>query len=192
MRKIVFLLLIAFAVESSAQREDKRPASNPYRKGANTLFGFVGGYNKSMIRGKDSYHLKTGYIGYELYAGFFADTRLNDHWRFENELLFSWTDDYHFIEIPIHLKYRFANKWAAFAGPKIDFICDNDNLAFEDRYQFANLGVSVDAGLQYSFKKWLLLETRYSRGFVRQVDDHMLDILGGKRNTFRIGVGIVF
>lgn len=39
-----------------------------------TTFGFKGGYNKSVVDGKEPDGTKTGYIGYELYGSFFADT----------------------------------------------------------------------------------------------------------------------
>jgi hypothetical protein len=157
-----------------------------------TRFGFKGGLNHSVINGKDSIGGKTGYIGTELYAGFFSDSRLSSKWNLENELLFSWTDDFHFVEIPIHLKYKFTNKWGAFAGPKMDIIVDNDNDPFESYYSFRNFGVSADVGIQFNFLNRLFAEGRFSKSFTRQIANHFLDINGGKRNTFRIGAGVKF
>ncbi len=157
-----------------------------------TTFGFKGGYNKSIVDGKEPDGTKTGYIGYELYGSFFADTELNNILNLENEILFSYTDDYHFIEIPVHLKYRIKQKWFVLAGPKLDFIADNDNDDFEAGYRFKNFGVSGELGLQYHFSKRFFAETRYSRSFTSQIDDLVLDIYNGKRHTFRIGLGIKF
>jgi outer membrane protein with beta-barrel domain len=157
-----------------------------------TQFGFIGGLNHSVVNGKDSMGAKTGYIGTELYGGFFADSRLGSKWNLENELLFSWTDDYHFIEVPIHLKYKFSDKWAAFFGPKLDFIADDDNDPFESNYNFRNFGVSADLGIQYNILKRLFAEGRFSKSFTQQITDHFLDINNGKRNTFRIGAGFRF
>lgn len=157
-----------------------------------TIFGFKGGFNKSTVDGKEPDGTKTGYIGYELYGSFFADTELNKKWNLENEILFSYTDDYHFIEVPVHLKYRIKKKWAILLGPKLDFIVDNDNDDFESGYRFKNFGVSGELGVQYSFTKRFFAETRYSRSFTSQIDDLVLDIYGGKRHTFRVGLGIRF
>lgn len=55
----------------------------------NTHFGFKGGLNFSNVVGVNLENQYTGYVGTELYAAFFADTELNENWRFENELLFS-------------------------------------------------------------------------------------------------------
>ena len=157
-----------------------------------TTFGLKGGYNKSIVNGYETYGTKTGYRGSEVYGSFFADTELNDRLNFESELLFSWTDDYHFVEIPLHLKYKLTPKWSAFTGPKLDIIADNDNDPFEDRFKFRNFGVSGELGAQYAITRKFFIETRYSRSFISQVTDLMLDINNGKRNTFRFGAGVKF
>ena len=157
-----------------------------------TTFGFKGGLNKSIVDGNEPDGTKTGYIGYELYGSFFADTELNSVLNLENEILFSYTDDYHFIEIPVHLKYRVKQKWFVFVGPKLDFIADNDNDDFEAGYRFKNFGVSGEIGVQYHFAKRFFAETRYSRSFTSQIDDLVLDIYNGKRHTLRFGLGIKF
>lgn len=157
-----------------------------------TTFGFKGGYNRSIIDGNELDGTKTGYIGNELYGGFFSDTRLNTKWNIENEILFSFTDDYHFLEIPVHLKYRIMHKWFILFGPKLDIIVDDDNDEFESRYRFKNFGVSGELGIQYDFTKRFFAETRYSRSFTSQVNDLFLEIYNGKWRTFRIGLGIKF
>ncbi|MEJ7736786.1 MAG: hypothetical protein WKF97_05100 [Chitinophagaceae bacterium] len=78
-----------------------------------TTFGFKGGYNRSIVNGYETIGAKTGYTGNELYGSFFADTELSGKLNFETELLVSWTDDYHFVEVPLHLKYKFTSKWSA-------------------------------------------------------------------------------
>jgi hypothetical protein len=178
--KILISLLIISCLFVNAQTENK------------TIFGFKGGYNKSIVDAKEPDGTESGYIGYELYGSFFADTELSKKLNLENELLFSYTDDYHFIEIPIHMKYRIKSKWFVLAGPKLDFIADNDNDGFEAGYRFKNFGVSGELGIQYHFTKRFFAETRYSRSFTAQIDDLALDFYGGKRHTFRIGLGVKF
>jgi hypothetical protein len=116
-----------------------------------------------MVNGHEQDGTKTGYRGTELYGSFFSDIRLMKLISLENELLFSWTDDYHFIEFPIHLKYHFTTKWKAFAGPKLDFIADNDNEPFESRYKFRNFGVSGELGLQYYFTGHFFTDTVFQK-----------------------------
>lgn len=177
-KHIILSLIILNSFSLLAQTERK------------STFGFKGGYNKSKVSGKELDGSKTGYVGGEVYGGFFSDTELTNRLNFENELLFSFTDDYHFLEIPIHLKYRIKEKWFLLMGPKLDFIIDNDNV--ETGYRFKNFGVSGELGLQYHFWKRFFAETRNSRSFTSQIDDLGLDIYGGKRHTFRFGVGIKF
>lgn len=180
MKRILGLFAIAICCSAFGQSEKA------------TLFGIKGGWNRSVINGQELDGSKTGFIGNEVYGGFFSDTKINNRWHFENELLFSWTDDYHFIEVPLHIKYFVHEKWNIFFGPKMDIIVDNDNNDFESGYNFQNVGVSADMGVQYLFLKRLVAEIRYSYGLVEQVDDLALEIYGGKRNTLRVGVGYQF
>lgn len=111
-----------------------------------TSFGVKAGINRSIVNGLEPDGTKTGFIGLELYAAFFADTELTTRWRFENEILYSFTDDYHFIEVPLHVKYSFIKKKIfAFLGPKHDMIVSND----DEIYDFNNFGISIDIGVQY-------------------------------------------
>jgi Outer membrane protein beta-barrel domain len=153
-----------------------------------TSFGIKGGLNKSIVNGHELNGAKTGYIGIEVYGAFFADTKLNAKWRFENEILFSFTDDYHFVEVPLHVKYYILKKTAVLLGPKLDMIVDNDDAV----YDFNNFGVSLEVGAQYDITKRIVSEIRFSKGLMKQINDYGLDIYDGKRNTIRLGVGFRF
>jgi len=195
MRTFFLAILIATSLVASGQKRSTRSESSEtkdHKRSVTTRFGFKGGFNRSHVKGVESDGDQTGYIGGELYGGFFADTELSEKLNLENEILFSWTDDYHFIEIPVHLKYKFNHKWSALAGPKLDIIADNDNDPFESGYKFKNFGISAELGVQYNISNRFFAETRYARSFTAQVTDLFLDINNGKRNTFRIGLGIRF
>lgn len=153
-----------------------------------TSFGFKGGFNRSIVNGHELNGTKTGFIGLELYGSFFADTELNDRWRFENEILFSWTDEYYFIEIPLHIKHSLIKSTFVLLGPKLDMIASNDAQI----YDFNNFGVSIEVGVQYEITKRIGSEIRYSKGLMKQINDYVLDIYGGKRNTIRLGLGFRF
>lgn len=186
----LFLGVIAILACSASWSQQHIPSIQEPRNEPITRFGFKAGFNRSHVTGKDIYGNKTGYIGGELYAGFFAETRLNKKLRIGNEVLFSWTNDYHFVEIPIFLKYQIANNWLLFAGPKLEVLLDNDNN--DNQYRFNNAGFAAESGVQLHFGKRFLAEIRHSRAFIRQIDDLVLDINGGKRNTTRIGLGVTF
>lgn len=156
-------------------------------------FGMKFGYNKSIINGIDSFGEDTGVIEYALYAGFFANAEFNNKWLLETELIYSYSLDINFVEIPLHVKYRISDKFTGFIGPKLDIIMDDDGDSFESgSYRFNNFGFSLDVGLQYDISKRFFVETRYSWGFTKQITDIQLDINEGKPNTFRIGLGYKF
>ena len=180
MKKYVSFFVIFISLSSFAQNLKQ------------TVFGIKGGVNFSRIVGVESDGENTGYMGSELYFSLFADTEINRKWNLENELLFSYTDDYHFLEIPIHLKYKFIKKWNLLFGSKIDFILDNDNDYFEINYRFKNFGLSAEVGFQYEISKRFFAEFRFSKGLTEQIDDLVLDINNAKRNTLRVGIGMKF
>jgi len=153
-----------------------------------TSFGFKGGVNRSIVNGYELDGTKTGYVGVEMYGAFFADTKLSTKWRFENEILYSFTDQYHFIEVPLHVKYCLIKKTFVFLGPKLDMIVNKDNYG----YEFNNFGVSIELGVQYEITKRIVTEIRFSKGLMKQINDLGLDIYDGKRNTSRLGIGFRF
>ena len=147
-----------------------------------TTFGFKGGLNQSYISANNT----PGYQGLEFYGGFFSETRLSEKWSFQNELLFSFTDDYHFIEVPLFLKYNFNEKLSLFVGPKLDFLVDE----VSDGEKFDPLGLSLEIGVQYNFAKRFFVEGRYGYSFTNQVD--FGEFYSGARRTLRFGVGYKF
>lgn len=185
------LLLFALFFFISATGQDIQ-STKDHKRSMTTRFGFKGGFNRSDVEGRQTDGEKTGYIGGELYGGFFSETAVGEKIDIGSELLFSWTDDYHFIELPVHLAFTFARNWSVFAGPKLDFLVDNDNNSFESNYRFKKFGVSADMGIQYNIFRSFFAEIRHSRSFTPQVTDLALDINNGKRHTYRIGLGIRF
>lgn len=172
-----FIFLMSINLTVTAQHDKKL-----------TPFGLKAGLNRSVVNGKELDGTATGFIGLELYVSFFIDNELNKKWRFENEILFSFTDHYHFIEIPLRMKYQIHKKIILTAGPKLDFILNNDDAI----YDFNNFGVSVEMGMQYELTKRIISEFRYSLGLLPQINDFVLDIYDGRRNTIRLGLGYRF
>lgn len=155
-----------------------------------TYFGAKFGYNNSNMSGKDSNGEASGYLGNEFYVGFFTDTQVKPKFHLQTELIYSFTEDYNFVEIPITIKYNIYKKIQIFIGPKLDFLLDNDEDTSESNYIYRNFGYSVDFGAQYPISNRFFAEVRYSFGFTEQLTrDIQLDINDATRNTFRIGVG---
>jgi opacity protein-like surface antigen len=176
MKYLPFLLLTFASLVAAGQYKNS------------TSFGIKGGLNRSVIDGVELNGTKTGYVGLEMYFGFFADTQFNSGWNFESELLYSFTDEYHFIEMPLHIKFPLFKKSVLFFGPKIDLIVTQQNP-----YNLVNNpGVSIELGVQYDLTSRFIAELRYAKGSRKQINDSKFDLYDGKRNTLRLGVGFRF
>jgi hypothetical protein len=189
MKHLLLFFAVFFFFSASGQDTKITASTKDHKQTIFTRVGFKGGFNRSHMVGREPDGDKTGYIGGELYGGFFAETVVSSRINVETELLFSWTDDYHFIELPVHLELTFGRRWSIFMGPKLDYLVDN---AFESEYRFKKFGVSADMGVQYNITRSFFAEIRHSHGFTEQVTNTFLDIYNGKRNTSRIGLGIRF
>jgi hypothetical protein len=160
------------------------------RRVATTRFGFKGGFNRTHIQGKTTSGEKTGYIGGELYFGFFSETTFSPRCKFGQEILFSWTDDYHFIEVPLLVHYRINERWSTFGGVRLDVLTANE--LDQPVKQFKHMGLSPEVGVQFVFLRRLSAEFRHAACIFPQVTDNLLDINEGRRSTTRLGVGFYF
>lgn len=180
MKKIFFLVLtsLCLCTQLSAQKEKK------------SRFGIKGGWNHTVIRGYETNGDKTGFIGGTIYGALFSEIHIGATTLLGNELLFSWTNNWHFIEVPFHIKQMLNARWAVFLGPKLDFDADKFDKNKESKSGFC--GVSIETGVQFNFAKWVFAESRYSISLSKQFRDESFDINDGRRNNFRIGTGIRF
>jgi len=88
MKKNFYLIILLVATTSSVLAQTFKD-EDKYK----TTFGFKGGLNQSYLNTSSN----NDYSGLELYGGFFAETRLSKRWSFQNELLYSYTDDISFL-----------------------------------------------------------------------------------------------
>jgi hypothetical protein len=150
-------------------------------------FGFKAGVNFSDVTGTDFITQEdSGYAGTALYGGFFVDTKIANKWSIQNELTFSSTDVYSYLELPVLLKRRFTKKWSAFAGPQVAYVFD-----YADSVE-NNFGIGLDFGIQYDLPKDFFIEARYGLGFTEHFNENFLGIENAKRSVLRVGVGIKF
>ncbi|MEJ6982004.1 outer membrane beta-barrel protein [Pedobacter sp. P351] len=159
-----------------------------YGQERKTTFGAKVGLNKSDVDATDANGGNSGYVGTELYAGFFADTKLTSKISMGSELLFSFTDNYHLIELPVNLKYNLINNWNVLLGPKLDYIVDANGID----YRFKKWGLSAEVGSQYKINRLFFAELRYARSLTPQINSDFFDFYNGKRNTLRLGLGVNF
>jgi hypothetical protein len=155
-----------------------------------TIVGLKAGFNQSDVTGIDSLNKKTGYTGTEVYAAFFTTTRLTSKLRLGAELLYSFTDTWHFAELPVHLQYQVARRFQVLLGPKLDVLVSSPNNWFKDGSK--TVGISAETGARFTINRKLFMELRYARGFSRQLFDVALDIQKARRQTIRLGIGLNF
>jgi len=180
MKKIFFLVftVIFFVCHAFAQKERKID------------FGLKGGFNHTVINGYETNGTKTGFVGSSIYGALFTEIHIGPTTFLGSELLFSWTNNWHFIEVPFHIKQMLNKRVSLFLGPKIDFAADKLDPAKESKS--GTCGVSIEAGTQFNIINRLFIEGRYSFGLSNQFQDEFFDINDGSRNNLRFGVGFRF
>ncbi len=180
MKNILLLCFISLcmATELFAQKENK------------LNFGIKGGMNRIHIKGYESNGQKTGFIGTTIYGALFTKFNIGSTTFLETEILFTWVNDWHFIEVPFHIKQMLNKKVGIFLGPKLDFAADRLDSTKQSKSDI--LGLSMEVGTQYNFSKRIFAEGRYSIGLSQQFRDESFDINNGKRNNLRFGFGFRF
>ena len=153
-------------------------------------FSFKGGYNHTVINGYETNGIKTGFTGSTIYGAFVIEKGITESKFFNTALLFSWVNDWHFLEIPFHYRQKLNRKTSIFAGPKVDLAADKFDKTKESTSKL--LGISAEIGAQYNFSMHVFAETEYSIGISRSFNDTSFDINSGRRDNFRIGIGYYF
>ena len=179
--RIILLLAIAGLLCCNALYAQKEKKS---------WLGIKGGFNHTVINGVETNGNKTGFVGSTIYGGLFTENHIGSTTLLMNELLFSWVNDWHFIEATVHLKQMLNDQAAVFLGPKLDFAADRFSNQKQSKSGF--VGISIETGAQYYFSKHFFAEGRYSIGLSRQFRDVFFDINDGRRNNLRFGLGFRF
>lgn len=134
----------------------------------------------------------SGYLsnGGELYGGITLEKQISQKKYFQASLLVSYTDRITFIELPIYYKYNFYKKFSLLAGPKLNYIPDDE---ISQPYNFKRkVGISGDLGIEYKISNHFIIEGTVSKGFTKQYDDLILTYYDAKRNVYRLGVNYYF
>lgn len=175
---VIITLLVLF-LESHAQSERNK-----------IVFGIKGGYNHTVITGREKTGSKTGFIGSTIYGSLFGEKGIGDNKFLSAGLTYSWVNDWNFVEMAIHLRQLISSRLSVFAGPKLDVAADRFDKEKESDSRL--LGISAEAGAQYDLNPRIISEVAYSIGITRNFNDAGFDINNGRRNNFRFGVGYRF
>ncbi|MBW7674227.1 outer membrane beta-barrel protein [Chryseobacterium chendengshani] len=154
--------------------------------------GIKAGWNYSNINAVDNVGEPSGYLsdGGEIYGGIALEKQFSEKSYIQSGFIASYTYVITFLEIPIFYKYNFYKNFSVFAGPKLDYIPDeqyNHSLYFKKR-----LGVSANLGIDYKISKHFTLEGYFSKQLVKQYNDNILTFYDAKRNVYRVGVNYYF
>jgi hypothetical protein len=179
---LLFLLLLFLPILLFSQEKDKKD---------NFDWGVKAGFNYGTIAAKDiSTGDKSGLEATDLYASIFAEFKLNPNYSIQTELGYSAIDELLYWELPVLAKYRFEERFQIGLGPKISYISNKYFYAGVDL--ITRWGFSLQGTAQYNITKHWLLETSYTYGLNKQVNDYTLGFKDGKWRAFRLGFGYKF
>ena len=152
-------------------------------------YGIKAGWNYSNVNAIDENGEPSGYksdIIDEAYAGLTLEKQIFDKSFLQVSPTVSYTESVTFIELPVYYKYAFHKRFSLIAGPKINYIPDeqyNNSYYFHRRF-----GLSGDIGLHYKITEHFTLEGSFSKGFTKQFDQLILTYYQARRDVYRIGL----
>lgn len=156
-------------------------------------FGIKAGWNYSDVDAIDELGEPSGYLSGiidEAYAGFVVEKQISAKSYIQITPTVSYTESVTFVELPVYYKYNFYTKFSLLAGPKLNYIPDEQ---FNNFYYFRNrFGMSADIGLDYKLSKHFTIEGTFSKGFTKQFDQLVLTYYEAKRDVYRIGITYYF
>nr|WP_314498240.1 hypothetical protein [uncultured Chryseobacterium sp.] len=156
-------------------------------------FGIKAGWNYSHINAIDEVGKPSGYLSDlidEAYAGFLIEKQISSKSFIQLSSIVSFTESVTFIELPVYYRYNFYKKFSVLAGPKLNYIPDeqyNNFYYFKKRF-----GISTDMGLNYKLSDHFTLEGIVSKGFTKQFDQLALTYYEARRDVYRIGIIYIF
>lgn len=159
-----------------------------YSQNNRITLGIKGGISNSTVDGRLPDGSPTGYMSYELYGGVFLEKRLNRQFNLGSELLLAVTSPHTFVELPVHLKYTDLGRFNFLLGPKLDYAVNHT----DEFNKVKKWGISGEIGTQFKLSSRYFAEARYSKGFTRMIITDYGDLMNGRRNIFRLGVGYNF
>lgn len=123
---------------------------------SHTDFGIKGGLNLTFFKVPeadfgDNIEVETGY-----YGGVFVDVLFDDKLSLQPEVLYIGLNDFRFINAPIYLKYKAANKFYLLVGPSLNYFFD----FFSNKFK-----VRGDLSTSYQITTNLDIHLKFTLGF---------------------------
>jgi len=118
------------------------------------------------------------------YVGIALPISITEKFGVQPEINYIGVSDFNQIQVPILLKYNFANKFNAYGGPNLGFLVDPPSGL--NSFNFA-----LDLGLSYDITNKILVEARYGWGLTNLLDGGDSDN-SVKLNNFQIGLAYKF
>jgi opacity protein-like surface antigen len=217
MKKIILTVAAVFAL-SFANAQDIK-------------FGAKAGLNISNFSGdiKSDFDTKS-LIGLQI--GGFAEIGISDKFAFQPELLFSMQgakDEFsesfegfsstgestlklNYLNVPLLLKYKLADKFSILAGPQVGFLMSaEDEFTFTETFDgetfsesgtedvkddYESLLLSFNVGASYSITDNLFVDARYNLGLSNLLKDQTFEgetfSIDGSMNVLQFSVGYKF
>ncbi|SIT08795.1 Outer membrane protein beta-barrel domain-containing protein [Chryseobacterium piscicola] len=151
-------------------------------------FGVKAGWNYSNVNAIDDKGEPSGYLsnGGELYGGIVLEKQISEKAYIQSGFIASYTDAITFIELPVLYKYNFYKNFSVIAGPKINYIPDDET---SQPYNFKRrFGISVDLGIDFKISNHFTAEGIFSKGLTEQYDDLILTYYDARRDVYRLGI----
>ncbi|MBD0833703.1 porin family protein [Aestuariibaculum sediminum] len=152
-------------------------------------FGVRGGYNISNLDFKEKPTMENKHRN-SFYIGFFSDINFSKGFSLVPELQFSAEGakeealNLDYIQMPVILKFRLAEKFRFGVGPQVGLKVHKEGDMMKN---FAYSGV---AGLEYKINYGLFADVRYTYGFSNVFDDNVNP--EAINTNIQIGVGYKF
>jgi len=143
-------------------------------------FSFSQANNKSIFESKDD----------SVKKGILLSSFLIEKLSLQNELLFSYTNEYNLIEVPILLEYTINSKWSLFLGPKLSFISNTNNLV--SNYNFQALDASLQFGTKYDFSETIFGKLTFEHSLIKQNNSLSRKSFNSKKGPLRLDFGFKF
>lgn len=118
------------------------------------------------------------------YVGIALPISITEKFAVQPEINYIGVSDFNQIQVPILLKYNFANKFNAYGGPNLGFLLDAPSGL--NSFNFA-----LDLGLSYDITNNILVEARYGWGLTNLLDGGNSDNYF-KLNNFQVGLAYKF
>lgn len=183
MKKLVVAVIITvFSVTNMISQEDS--------------FGVSVGYSSMILKAKVIYagdFESDSESAAGFYIGFFKEFDINEKFtirpEFQYAMYIAENENSSMLFVPVMFQYEVAEYFSLMAGPKFDYILDDDTD------ELNQLGLGISFGAEVDLLPKLFLNLKYSFGISERLKDdeilepHELDL---RLDTFNLGLGYRF